>query len=100
MIDIPLEVCEHVFKGKPASEYVMKRQSVTTNKKTGVVNHAINYAKVAMNRPAHPLEIFQHIITVSLETQFIVNDLPRHCRSKPKLIVTFWLDHLDGAGHV
>src|SRR5690606_5034438 len=40
MRDIPLEAYEYVVNGKPALEWVMERQAVTTDKKSGIVNDA------------------------------------------------------------
>lgn len=74
--DIPLEAYEYVVNGKPALEWVMERQSVTTDKKSGIVNDANLWATETMNNPKYPLELFQRVITVSLETMKIVNALP------------------------
>ena len=76
MTDIPLEAYDYVVNGKPALEWVMERQCVKTDKKSGIVNDANDYANETMNNPAYPLELFQRVITVSLETQRIVNNLP------------------------
>ncbi|MBL6427772.1 MAG: hypothetical protein HOY44_09630 [Maritimibacter sp.] len=37
----------------------------------------VNEANKTMNNPAYPLELFQRVITVSLETMKIVNALPK-----------------------
>ncbi|MDE0807187.1 MAG: hypothetical protein OSA24_06530, partial [Longimicrobiales bacterium] len=76
MIDIPLEAYEYVVNGKPALEWVMERQCVKTEKKSGIVNDANDYANETMNNPKYPLELFQRVITVSLETMKIVRKLP------------------------
>lgn len=77
MTDIPLEAYEYVVNGKPALEWVMERQAVTTHKESGIVNDANLWATETMNNPAYPLELFQRVITVSLETMKIVRALPR-----------------------
>ncbi len=74
--DIPLEAYDYVVNGKSALEWVMERQCVKTDKKSGIVNDANDYANETMNNPAYPLELFQRVITVSLETMKIVNSLP------------------------
>ena len=74
--NVPLEAYEYVVNGKPALEWVMERQSVRTDKASGIVNDANDYANETMNNPAYPLELFQRVITVSLETQKIVKGLP------------------------
>ena len=74
--DIPLEAYDYVVNGKPALEWVMERQSVTTDKDSGIVNDANLWATETMNNPRYPLELFLRVITVSLETMKIVNGLP------------------------
>lgn len=77
MINIPLEAYEYVVNGKPALEWVMERQCVKKDKDSGIVNDANDYANETMNNPAYPLELFQRVITVSLETMKIVKSLPK-----------------------
>ncbi|MET3590489.1 putative helicase, partial [Bartonella silvatica] len=73
---IPLEAYEYIVNGKPALEWVMGRQCVKTDKKSGIVNDANRYAVETVGNPAYPLELFQRGITVSLETMKIVKNLP------------------------
>ncbi len=75
--DIPLEAYEYIVNGKPALEWVMGRQCVKTDKKSGIVNDANRYAVETVGNPAYPLELFQRVITVSLETIKIVKNLPK-----------------------
>ena len=77
MENIPLEAYEYVVNGKPALEWVMERQVVKTDKASGIVNDANRYAVETVGNPAYPLELFQRIITVSLETMKIVRGLPK-----------------------
>jgi len=77
MHDIPLEAYEYVVNGKPALEWVMERQAVTTHKDSGIVNDANLWAKETMGDAAYPLKLFQRVITVSLETMKIVKSLPK-----------------------
>ncbi len=74
---IPLEAYDYVVNGKPALEWVMERQVVKTDKDSGIVNDANCYAIETMGNPAYPLELFQRVITVSLETMKIVKSLPK-----------------------
>ena len=74
--NIPLEAYEYVVNGKPALEWVMERQCVKIDKDSGIVNDANDFAIETMNNPAYPLELFQRVITVSLETMKIVKSLP------------------------
>ena len=75
--NIPLEAYEYVVNGKSALEWVMERQAVTKDKASGIVNDANDYANETMNNPKYPLELFQRVITVSLETMKIVKSLPK-----------------------
>ncbi|GER07831.1 DNA damage-inducible protein [Iodidimonas muriae] len=77
MQDIPIEAYDYVVNGKPALEWVMERQVVKTDKKSGITNDANRYAIETMGNPAYPLELFQRVITVSLETMKIVRGLPK-----------------------
>lgn len=74
---IPLEAYDYVVNGKPALEWVMERQGVSTHKDSGIVNDANDWANETMNNAAYPLELFLRVITVSLETMKIVRSLPK-----------------------
>jgi len=76
MQDIPLEAYDYVVNGKSALEWVMERQCVKTDKDSGIENDANRYAIETVGNPAYPLELFQRVITVSLETMKIVRSLP------------------------
>lgn len=76
MQNIPLEAYDYVVNGKPALEWVMERQVVKADKDSGIVNDANDYANETVGDPKYPLELFQRVITVSLETMKIVNNLP------------------------
>jgi predicted helicase len=72
--NIPEEAYDHVVNGKPALEWVMERQAVTTTDKTsGIVNDANDWATETMGNARYPLELFLRVITVSLKTQEIVS---------------------------
>ena len=74
--NIPAEAFDYVVNGKPALEWVMERQVVKTDKDSGIVNDANDYANETVGDPRYPLQLFQRVITVSLETMKIVNSLP------------------------
>jgi predicted helicase len=82
--DIPLEAYEYVVNGKPAIEWVMERQSVTTDKDSGIVKDANAYATETVGDPRYPLSLLLRVITVSLNTMKIVRALPK-------------LEEMDGA---
>lgn len=73
---IPEEAWDYVVNGKAALDWVMERQAVRTDKASGIVNDANDWAIETMGNPKYPLELFQRVVTVSLETQKIVNALP------------------------
>ena len=74
--DLPAEAYEYVVNGKPAIEWVLDRQCVKTDKKSGIVNDANDWALETMNNPRYPLELLLRVTTVSLETMKIVKALP------------------------
>ena len=73
---IPEAAWDYVVNGKAALDWVMERQAVRTDKASGIVNDANDWAIETMGNPKYPLELFQRVVTVSLETQKIVNSLP------------------------
>ncbi|WP_336288686.1 DEAD/DEAH box helicase [Bartonella sp. CB60] len=77
MQNIPLEAYDYVVNGKPALEWIMERQVIKTDEASGLVNDANCYAVETVGNPAYPLELFQRVITVSLETMKIVHNLPK-----------------------
>ena len=74
---IPPEAYEYVVNGKPALDWVVERQCVKTDKDSGIVNDANDWAIETMHNPRYPLELFLRVITVSLETLKIVKALPK-----------------------
>ena len=74
---IPLEAYEYVVNGKPAIDWIIERQCVKTDKDSGIVNDANDWATETMNNPRYPLELLLRVITVSLETMKIVKALPK-----------------------
>ncbi|MDR8017800.1 DEAD/DEAH box helicase [Ectopseudomonas guguanensis] len=73
---IPEAAWDYVVNGKAALDWVMERQAVRPDKASGIVNDANDWAVETMGNPKYPLELFQRVVTVSLETQKIVNCLP------------------------
>ena len=73
---IPLEAYDYVVNGKAALDWVMERQSVKTDKDSGITNDANDWAIETMGNARYPLELFQRVITVSLATLKIVKGLP------------------------
>lgn len=73
---IPEAAWDYVVNGKAALDWVMERQAVRTDKPSGIVNDANDWAVETTGNPKYPLELFQRVVTVSLKTQDIVNGLP------------------------
>ena len=73
---IPPEAYDYIVNGKPALDWVVERQCVKTDKESGIINDANNWAVETMKNPRYPLELFQRVIMVSLETMKIVRNLP------------------------
>ncbi|NNB05473.1 DEAD/DEAH box helicase [Pseudomonas fragi] len=73
---IPEAAWDYVVNSKAALDWVMERQAVRTDKASGIVNDANDWAIETMNNPKYPLELFQRVVTVSLETMKIVKSLP------------------------
>jgi predicted helicase len=74
---IPLEAYEYIVNGKPALDWVMERQCVKTDKDSGIVNDANDWAVETLGNAQYPLELFQNVVTVGLETMKIVNGLSK-----------------------
>ncbi|MDE2834127.1 MAG: hypothetical protein OXM02_06360, partial [Bacteroidota bacterium] len=62
--------------GKPAIAWVMERQCVRTDRKSGIVNDANKFALETMGDAAYPLKLLARIISVSMKTLAIVRALP------------------------
>ncbi len=77
MTGIPPEAYDYVVNGRPALEWVMERQTVRTDRDSGIVNDANDYANETVGDPKYPLDLFRRVITVSLETMRIIRGLPK-----------------------
>lgn len=73
---IPLQAYDYIVNGKPALDWVVERQCVSTDKDSGITNDANDWATETMDNPKYPLELFLRVVTVSLETMKIVKALP------------------------
>ena len=73
-ISLASYVC--IVNGKPALEWVMERQSVTTELESSTCSDANLWATETIGNAKYPLDLFLRVITVSLETMKIVNGLP------------------------
>ena len=62
---IPEAAWSYVVNSKPALAWVMERQAVRTDKASGIVSDANDYAVDTMRDPRYPLDLFLRVITVS-----------------------------------
>ena len=76
ILGIPLEAYDYVVNGKPAIDWVIERQCVTTDKASGIVDDANDWAVQTTGNTRYSLELLLRIITVSIETMKIVAGLP------------------------
>jgi predicted helicase len=76
VMDIPAEAYDYVVNGKPAIEWVMDRQVVKTDKASGLINDANDWAVETMGNARYPLELLLRVVTVSLESMKLVRRLP------------------------
>ncbi|KXW58405.1 hypothetical protein FEMY_10140 [Ferrovum myxofaciens] len=63
------------MNGKPALDWVVERQCLKTDKDSGIVSDANDWAVETMKNPRYPLELVQRVARVSLETDKIVKTL-------------------------
>jgi len=75
--NIPLKAYDYVVNGRPALDWVVERQSVRIDKASGIVSDANLYATETVGNPRYPLDLILRIITLSLKTRTIVQNLPK-----------------------
>ena len=73
---IPEEAWEYEVNGKPALKWIMERQCVSPDTKSGIMNDANIYATETASDPSYPLKLLVRVIHVSIETIRIVKSLP------------------------
>lgn len=73
---IPLEAYDYVINGKSAIEWVMDRYQVKVDKDSGIKNDPNDWG-LEHNNPRYILNLILSLITVSLETVKIINNLPK-----------------------
>lgn len=74
--NIPLHAYDYVVNGKSAIEWIMERYCDKVDRKSGIRNDA-NQWGIEHDNPKYPLELLQSIITLSLKTLDIVENLPK-----------------------
>ncbi len=66
---IPLEAYEYIVNGKPALDWVVERQCVKTDKDSGIMSDANDWAVDTMNDPRYPLDLIGKVVAVALGTK-------------------------------
>ena len=74
--NIPLRAYDYVVNGKSAIEWIMERYCDKVDSKSGIRNDA-NQWGIEHGNPKYPLELLQSIITLSLKTLDIIDNLPK-----------------------
>ncbi len=74
--NIPLRAYDYVVNGKSAIEWIMERYCDKTDSKSGIRNDA-NQWGIEHGNPRYPLDLLQSIITLSIKTLDIVDNLPK-----------------------
>ena len=74
--NIPLEAYEYVVNGKSAIEWIMDRYQIKTDKDSGITNDPNDWG-LEHNNPSYILDLILSVITVSIETNKIVKNLPK-----------------------
>lgn len=74
--NIPQKAYEYVINGKSAIDWIMERYQITQNKESLIINDPNDWSK-EHNKPKYILDLLVSIITVSMETAEIVNNLPQ-----------------------
>lgn len=67
---------EYEVNGKAALKWVMERQCVSMDGKSGIVNDANIYATETAGDPSYLLKLLAQVIRVSIETTGIIKSLP------------------------
>ncbi len=74
--NIPLRAYDYVVNGKSAIEWIMERYCDKVDSKSGIRNDA-NQWGIEHGNPKYPFELLQSIITLSLKTLDIIDNLPK-----------------------
>lgn len=73
---IPDEAHEYMLGSRSALEWIIDRYRVTTHKASGIVNDPNDWAR-EHHQPRYIIDLIKRVVTVSVETMRIVQDLPR-----------------------
>ena len=74
--NIPKKAYEYIVNGKSAIEWIMERYSITTDKKSGIVNNPNDWCD-EVNDEKYIFNLLLRVINVSVKTRKIVESLPK-----------------------
>jgi predicted helicase len=72
---VPEEAYRYVLGSRSAIEWIIDRYRVTTDKASGIVNDPNDWA-IEHDNPRYIVDLLKRVVTVSLETMKIVDNLP------------------------
>ena len=75
--NIPLRAYDYCIDNCSAIGWVMAGQARSCDKDSLIVNDPNDWARETMNNPAYPLDLLLRIITMSLKTLDIIEQLPK-----------------------
>ena len=73
--DVPVEALAFQVNGKSAIEWILDRYQLTRHKDSQITNDPNDYSR-EIEDPRYIIDLIRRIVTVSLETNLIVKDLP------------------------
>jgi predicted helicase len=74
--NISIQAYEYIINGRSAIEWIIERYKITVHSESGIKNDPNDWA-LEHNNPRYIFDLLLRVITVSLETQKIVKNLPR-----------------------
>ena len=74
---IPLQAYDYIIYGKSALDWIIDRYSFRVDNNAEIENDPNDFASESIKNPSYPLELLQRVITVSIETQKLIQSLPK-----------------------
>lgn len=74
--NIPLKAYNYVINGQSAVEWIIDQYQIQIDEKSGITNDPNDWA-IEHNQPRYILDLLLSVITVSMETNKIVENLPK-----------------------
>jgi predicted helicase len=76
LTQIPLETYNYVVNGKPALEWVIENYQIYQDPLTKIINDPNDWG-IDSNEPDYILNLVKKVITVSINSKKIINELPK-----------------------